>query len=759
LASDARLRLRIDVDSTQAERGVSSLRTSLGGLSSALGKGLGAAAKIGIGALAALKAAVLGLGISYDANLEQSNVAWTTLLGNTQKAQDMLQRISSFAASTPFETADVDIMAKYMHNAGLEGQGLFDALMHISDVASAFAIPASDAKEMARQMSQVRQAGVAYTEDLNILQDRGVPIYKALADQLHTNVANVKKLASEGKISSDVYLAAFDNIAKGVQGASDAQSKTFTGMISTIKDNLDIMMGIAAQGPFQALKSGMEKLLPILQAVTSLMKGDNMGFITQISQAFSPSQAVMIIKFFEGIKTGIEDLKSALGIAKQVVLAFFKDLQGDGMGSIDILAKLGLSPSQIQLVLGIFDTIKAYLTNLIAYWSMAFQTIMTVVTTVWNFIAPYIQQALSTVVAYVQEKLAQIQAFWNQYGGQITQAVQNFWSIIQAIFSVAWPILVFIIKLVWDTITGVIDGAIKIIMGIIQIFTGLFTLNFSTMWDGIKNLFIGALQFVWNLINLIFLGEIFGSIKLFFKGMIEAVKLGWTAIKENWRAPLQWIMDFVGDIFSSIGELFNLMKSRGQSTFEAMWNLIKSLWQSGVNGVKSLVQGLSDTVGSIWNGIKSTASSVWEGIKSAITNPIESAKNTVIGIIDTIKSAFSSLILKIPKPKLPHVTVAMKSGIMGIQYPDFNVDWYAKGGIFDGASVIGVGEAGPEAVVPLSGQRMKPFADAIASLINKGSGSSGGDVLITGNTFHVRDDSDILRIARELKRLQDRKTR
>ena len=46
--------------------------------------------------------------------------------------------------------------------------------------------------------------------------------------------------------------------------------------------------------------------------------------------------------------------------------------------------------------------------------------------------------------------------------------------------------------------------------------------------------------------------------------------------------------------------------------------------------------------------------------------------------------------------------------------PSFDVEWYARGGIFDKASVIGVGEAGPEAVIPLSGERVKPFAEAVA---------------------------------------------
>lgn len=46
--------------------------------------------------------------------------------------------------------------------------------------------------------------------------------------------------------------------------------------------------------------------------------------------------------------------------------------------------------------------------------------------------------------------------------------------------------------------------------------------------------------------------------------------------------------------------------------------------------------------------------------------------------------------------------------------PSFDVSWYKTGGIFDNASVIGVAESGPEAVVPLSGERMRPFAEAVA---------------------------------------------
>ena len=79
-----------------------------------------------------------------------------------------------------------------------------------------------------------------------------------------------------------------------------------------------------------------------------------------------------------------------------------------------------------------------------------------------------------------------------------------------------------------------------------------------------------------------------------------------------------------------------------------------------------------------------------------------------------------------PKPYIPMPHFSWRSQKVGpINIPIFDgVNWYAKGGIFNGATIAGIGEAGPEAVVPLQGARMKPFAEAIASNIKHvGSGN------------------------------------
>lgn len=152
-------------------------------------------------------------GISYDALSEQALVAWTTILGSHSEAVKMMEKITDYAAETPFSKMGVDTMAKQLANADFKGQALFDQLTKFGDMGSAFGIQEDSLKEMVRQYAQVQQAQVAYTEDLNILQDRGIPIFKALGEVMGVPVSQVKKLASEGKVTAEVYNKAINSIA------------------------------------------------------------------------------------------------------------------------------------------------------------------------------------------------------------------------------------------------------------------------------------------------------------------------------------------------------------------------------------------------------------------------------------------------------------------------------------------------------------------------------------------------------------------
>ena len=137
-----------------------------------------------------------------------------------------------------------------------------------------------------------------------------------------------------------------------------------------------------------------------------------------------------------------------------------------------------------------------------------------------------------------------------------------------------------------------------------------------------------------------------------------------------------------------------------KTTIVNTWNTIKTSIQNAINTITS-------TVTSKFEALKSSVSTIWSNIKSAITKPIQEAKDTISGVVDKIKGLFPINIGNILKNvKTPHFTLEWGSKDFGklgtISYPKgFNVSWYAQGGIFDSPTIAGIGEAGPEAVVPL----------------------------------------------------------
>lgn len=115
-----------------------------------------------------------------------------------------------------------------------------------------------------------------------------------------------------------------------------------------------------------------------------------------------------------------------------------------------------------------------------------------------------------------------------------------------------------------------------------------------------------------------------------------------------------------------------------------------------------------------WDTIKEKASQLWSkiksvfaGIRDAISAPINKARDTVRGAIDSIKSAFN---FKFKWPKLPMPKFAISGSMNPVRWikdgvPKLSVKWNAKGAIFTKPHIFGnqgVGEAGPEAVLPIS---------------------------------------------------------
>ncbi len=143
--------------------------------------------------------------------------------------------------------------------------------------------------------------------------------------------------------------------------------------------------------------------------------------------------------------------------------------------------------------------------------------------------------------------------------------------------------------------------------------------------------------------------------------------------------------------------------------------------------MSSVVGTISSTVSSVFNAVKGTVESVWGSIKTAIETPIRAARDTVRSVIDSIRGAFN-FSWSLPKLKLPHLSIKGEFSLTPPSVPTFGIDWYAHGGVFNGPSVIGVGEAGSEYALPLNRQSLQPLAEGISELMPQGGGDLVAEV-------------------------------
>ena len=164
-----------------------------------------------------------------------------------------------------------------------------------------------------------------------------------------------------------------------------------------------------------------------------------------------------------------------------------------------------------------------------------------------------------------------------------------------------------------------------------------------------------------------------------------------------------------------------------KSVTETVWNAISGffsgIWDSISGFFTERIENIKNNVTNAWNKVSEITTNVWNSIKSAINAPIEAATKFVKEQLDKIKGFFDKLNIKFPHIKLPHFSIKGEFSLSPPKVPYLGVDWYQKGGIFNRPSIIGVGEAGPEAVVPL----------------NK-AGLGNINITVTGNTFMGIED-------------------
>lgn len=208
-------------------------------------KGMGSAASSFLGNLAAIGAAK-ALGILKDqvfgvvdaaTKLEVYETQFETFLKSADAARDHLEDLVNFAATTPFQLPGIADASKKLLAFGVEQEELIPLLTQLGNAAAA---TGNEMADIALIFGQVQAAGKLTGERMIQLTERGINVGPALAKSLGVAESALEDLRAKGQISAEDFNKAFESLTTGTgrfAGGMIRQSKTFGGVISTLKDN------------------------------------------------------------------------------------------------------------------------------------------------------------------------------------------------------------------------------------------------------------------------------------------------------------------------------------------------------------------------------------------------------------------------------------------------------------------------------------------------------------------------------------------
>lgn len=202
------------------------------------------------------------LAVREAANIERITVQFESLLGSAEAAQEMVKDMTDFAARSPFEMPGVAKAAVSLVSARVAATDMNSEMEMLGDLA---ALAGSDISDLARIYSRVKMGTFAQTMEIEMMSDRGIPIWQALVDVTSKSIPQIRKDLASGKVSFEIFQKALRSMtAEGGLAfrQMDKQSATFWGLWSGLIDNINLSLGKVGAGIMQELdmKARMDRL-------------------------------------------------------------------------------------------------------------------------------------------------------------------------------------------------------------------------------------------------------------------------------------------------------------------------------------------------------------------------------------------------------------------------------------------------------------------------------------------------------------------
>lgn len=454
------------LDSTLEKRG-----TSIGG---SLMKGIGGAALIGAAAVGAVAVGALGAALSKGLDrLTSLDNASAKLRGLGHDAESVELVMSNALASVKGTAFGLDEAAGTAANAvaaGVKpGEDLGRYLGIIADTAAVAGVGLADVGSV---MNNVTTVGAAYNDSLQILAQKGLPVYTWLAEEAGVSEAAIKDLASQGEISSEQLRSALEN---NVGGAALATGETFQGAVANMNASLG-RVGANFLGPV------FEELAPTITAITDAM-GPLEAIAGELGTKFGEF-LVPLLETFQGMLAGGFDFSPFLELA-------------------GYLSPIGLALKVLQPVLPlVMDSFMQIATVLGGALSQVLAALMPVFTQLVGVFSSLIAQFLPPLMPILLQLagiISQVLLAVLPLIDPLMQLITAIFPILQTVIAALIPIIQGVVNAIGAVLIPVVDTLVAVLGGVITFLTGVFTGNWEQAWQGIQDIFKGLFEGIVNI--------------------------------------------------------------------------------------------------------------------------------------------------------------------------------------------------------------------------------------------------------------------
>lgn len=350
---------------------------------------------------------VVQSGVDYNASMESYLTNFKVMLGNEELAAAKLSELRKMAASTPFALSDLTEGTQTLLQFGIAADDTTDVLKQLGDISLG---NADKLQTLVRAYGKMSSAKKVTLENVNMMIDAGFNPLNQICDATGESMSDLYKRISDGRVS-------FEELQYAVQAATSEggqfyngmleASQTFSGRMSTLKDNVAALTGELTSGLFAALGDLVVKLNDV---VTSFLDSDEkmaqlkdtIGIATSVVAA--AGAAFLAYKGYVALATAAEVAHTVATTAMTAANAA-AEAGATGLALAQAALNAVISANPVALLV---SALAALATGLVTAYKTS-ETFRNAVNSAFSAVKNIAQSAIGTVVDWINDLVAKIE--------------------------------------------------------------------------------------------------------------------------------------------------------------------------------------------------------------------------------------------------------------------------------------------------------------------------------------------------------------